>query len=907
MQSGGVYDPDSLDNAQRVDELTELCNALKEQLATKELNEYEQEVRLRDLRLQLKELSSVEEKLVLANRNARVLEEENNSLIVKLKMGENTESGTSPVRVEALKLIEENNSLRAEIQELRSVVSKAQQKEFQLDQKFQSLYEQQERVESQIYALKKRNSELEEKLREEEHQWSVAKESWESERARSLQDYEELLASVKRFDGSTQQRDIFDGKDRLNDHSLQQALLKEDVAELEEKLRLTEERFRAKEREWWQVEANLRNEINALKDGKDCGEIDVYRAIQDQLDSFKQEVTTYVERKPACSFNKKSPFIDGSQVEDWDERVSELEAEIRLKEQQIDCLKAANNSSTNKNTVLTRENEQLQKEIDRLHFRNSCIEENASELEVRVKELEVLVASAEKKSLPSNRNTIVNETNVGECMDAEIKALHNENERLRTSLNHCNQQISALKAANEEHANANETLRSEHQSEVSKLILQNESLQQRLLQRSSRGEHGADSAYGNIDASCRENETRTRARCANDSNIFDRLLKNKMDSVEDLMRVLESAWSEEEGMRKQLKYLARRGQGGLSLLGNDPRLNEEILSHLRRLEHDERLQNNLMHPLRGRQSDGQEAEILRRLHDGIDGHKQPDTPREGGIDGRTKGSAESVAKPHNLTDGKEQKLQELNDQLRALRESNDGLWRQLVTLRDNGREAHGRNSGKKKSISPRRSARPRSVEPLAYCQPATQVAEEKRRNPVAVGAHLAVTVVELSDISRNGRSVTTPGYVVVKVKSMKEKYKTSVKQLAPTVRFNETFFFYLAQPDEDVITLHVFYKPKGSSREYHIGDASFTMATLYRGIPRRRIAVVAQNPGTRDARKAAQVEVVLQSDDFGVLTTPSTAEIEDENLRFKELLRRVEVSVPENLHCVDVLMAMNNS
>ncbi|KAG5468717.1 hypothetical protein CUR178_01552 [Leishmania enriettii] len=161
---------------------------------------------------------------------------------------------------------------------------------------------------------------------------------------------------------------------------------------------------------------------------------------------------------------------------------------------------------------------------------------------------------------------------------------------------------------------------------------------------------------------------------------------------------------------------------------------------------------------------------------------------------------------------------------------------------------------------------------------------------------------------RNGRPITEPGYVIIKLKSIKEKYKTSVKTLSSVIRFDETFVFYLAQPDQDVITLHVFFhKPRGGSREFHIGDACFSMATLYRGVTRRRIAPVVQSPGTKEARRAAQVEVLLQTDDFGKMMEPTKEEVEEESMRFKVLVKKFENGTPEMLHAVDVYMASNRA
>ncbi|AAZ10799.1 C2 domain containing protein [Trypanosoma equiperdum] len=892
------------DDRQSIDELSDLCASLKEQLAAKELNEYEQEVRLRDLRQQLKELSDVEGKLILANRNARVLEEENNALLMKLKSGETADTSGTSFRAEAVKLIEENSSLRSEVHELRGLLNKAQQRESHLDQRCKNINEQQEKNDLQVSLLKKRNAELEEQLHEVQHQWLLAKETWENERSRNLQDYEELLASVKRFDGTAQQRENWDVKTRGSNQHLQQALLKEDIAELEEKLQLAEERYRAKEREWREMEAALRVEISTLQGNNIGTGGDVYRAIQHQLDSFKHEVTVFrEERKPGRMKNKLR--LGDPSVDDVDDKVSEIDDSDASRESRIQSLEVLNGNISRKNELLMRENEELHKEIEHLHLRNSRAEEEYNDLEVRVKELEIALVSTEKElSLQKGYN--INREKDSRCYDVhEMKAVLDENEQLRDSLLEYTRQISSLKAANEEQLAASESSRSEYQAEIAKLLLQNESLQQRLLLRNSRNNSAGELAHDSNDLGNGENEQRPRTRGVSEATVIDKFLKDKLDSTEDFMRSLETAWSEEDEAKRKMRRMSlqdfyketEQRQNSLQLLQSEKnRLSNEIVD----LRHANKSKENRIHELQ------ESLSVLKRhlTNDGL-GIVQGEPMRGSGIESRMRRLEEALAQKEQseVAEKRDKKLQELNDQLFALREANDGLWKQLVSIKDERQEGQ-RHQSRRNSRSTRRSARRRSMEQLAY-PPASPHLADKKKNAVAAGAHLAVTIVELRDLMKNGRPIIEPGYVVIKVKSVKEKYKTSVKELSSAIRFNETFYFYLAQPDEDVITLHVFYKSKGNSREHHVGDAAFTMATLHRGVPRQRVAIVAQNPGTRDARRAAEVEVTLQSDDFGMLSTPTLAQIEEDNIRFKELQKRVEMNSPESLHCVDVLMAMN--
>nr|CCC90094.1 unnamed protein product [Trypanosoma congolense IL3000] len=897
----------TFDSRQSIEELNELCANLREQLAAKELNEYEQEVRLRELRQQLKELSDIEGKLILANRNARVLEEENNSLLMKLKAGDMGDSVTTQFRPEAVKLIDENNALRSEVQELRALLNKVQHRETQFDQKGKNVNDQQEKIDLQTALLKKRNSELEEQLQEVQHQWLLAKETWENERSRNLQDYEELLASIKRFDGTAQQRDNYDGKEYGGSQHLQQALLKEDIAELEEKLQLCEERSRAKEHEWHRMEAALRHEISMLKGNSVGSGGDVYRVIQQQLDSFKDEVSSFREVRKSSDIMRDRLHMDTYQTDCGDDKMTYFEYDDGAKESRIQSLEALNSNISKKNELLMRENEHLHKEIGQLHLRNSRIEEESNELEVRIKELEITLASTEKDlashkahGTPGNRGTGYYDIN-------EMKSTLEENEQLRASLLECNKQIALLTAASEENVVANESIRVAHQAEVARLLSQNENLQQRVLLLSSRRNSAGELIRDSNDFNIKENEQRSLMKTIPESMVLDKFLKERSESTEDFMRALETAWSEEQDARRKIKRIiqqdmhkeSERRQSNLQLLQSEKhRLSHEIVDLRQANKNKEfriqELQDSL-NALKKRLSD---EDANNRLHsDALKGTL---------IEDRMRRLEEALThKEHSgIAHKKDQKLKELNGQLSALREANDGLWKQLVSLKDERNESQ-RQQSRRNSRSTRRSARRRSMERISHPPPSPPLVERKK-NAVASGAHLAVTIVELRDLMRSGRPITEPGYVIIKVKSVKEKYKTSIKELVSAIRFNETFYFILAQPDEDVIPFHVFYKPKGNSREYHVGDAAFTMATLHRGVPRRRVAIVAQNPGTRDARRAGEVEIVLQSDDFGMLSTPTMAQIEDDNIRFKELQKRIEMNSPESLHCVDVLMAMNS-
>lgn len=186
--------------------------------------------------------------------------------------------------------------------------------------------------------------------------------------------------------------------------------------------------------------------------------------------------------------------------------------------------------------------------------------------------------------------------------------------------------------------------------------------------------------------------------------------------------------------------------------------------------------------------------------------------------------------------------------------------------------------------------------------------EEEGHLPCAVeeGAHLCVTIIQVEELRSHGQSLTQDsGEVFIKLKSLKEKYKTSLRPFSrPAVHFGEAFQFYLAQPHQDVISLHVYFKSHSvPPREYHIGDCCFSLQTLFKGIPRERRAPIVENAATPIAVIAGTVTVQLRTDDFGVSRVPTAKEIEDEQLRFQKRVELYQKYAPEKLHTVDVFMA----
>lgn len=937
MQSVELLQRKNLEYKQKIDELNDLSAQLKEQLAAKEVIEYEQEMRIRELKNQLKAFGDLEDKLCLANRNARVLEEENNSLLIQLKSAGGGVSGrTADTRVEALSLINENRQLQSDIEYLRETLDKAHQREQQLDQKCKGYIKEQENADTQILILKKQNNELEEQLRELENQWSLSKEAWEAERGHYIQDYDELLASVQRFDNVAQHRDSRDVKERGSDNHIQHAFLKEDIAELEEKMRVMEKNFQTKEREWRQVEFALREEINFLKGKKETGGNEMYRAFQDQLDLFKEEVSAFRGEQRLGRSTRNFPVERGISCASDDEQSTVFELEIKSKIARIETLEEISETLDKKNKMLNKENEKLREEIEKLRDQCARLEERTSEREVRIKELEVLVATGQRNGGLSNATEFNLGENCEKYTDAEKKNMIKGSNALFTGANANLSRGVELKPFDMHKPAASAARESNRSIRTDGVLPPNNGYRVAVSTRNSAKNSDPGLLHDNEDFML-ENEQFVRKRGVMDTALFDKFAKERMDYIEDFMRTLETSWTNEEEAKRKLRKAVHQNAELISVIENSGEYysrNKDLRSgnqqsngldaqsqrdfQLSQNEKDEiKLQVN------GLQLDNKvKDDKIQKLQDKLDllekevkensQSMRRNADLSGGSDSGTRrkkfdaSTADAGLNQDELSKSKDRRIQELNNQLVTMREANDGLWKQLVDLQSGAKESSGRALSRPNSRSPRRNARRHSLEHLVYSQSSTHLSEERRRKAIADGAHLAVTVVELSDVLRNGKPITEPGYVIIKVKSVKEKYKTSVKELASVVRFDETFVFYLAQPDEDIITLHVFYKPKNSSREYHVGDACFSMASLYRGVPRQRIAIVAQNPGTKDARRSAFVEVIMQSDDFGKMMIPTEAELEDEKLRFSELMKRIEITMPENLHRADVLMSTND-
>lgn len=914
---------------------TELAT-LKEQLSEKELKVYELELRVKDLKAEVKDLSDAKDKLAIANRNARVLEEENNGLHSKLRALEGEHgayTGTTETS-EAQNLIRENSELRNTLREKQFAADKAAEeyrlKEAGIDRTIKDLSEARERLalenERQAKELESVRREFVEVQRQLDEERETARETndlWHQEKERYIQRLEELSSGIKRAEGMrSPKKDARAPRDRGTDEPLSVMLLKEEVSELEGKLKEAQEALWRKEKEWLSSEAALKSEIAALQGtpGAEAkSDTEIYRALQSQIASLKEEITTLRgERRQSRLFNPVDFETESVYPYMESERGSSIRPSPRIAE-------VPNQRAAQMYSSAVQENDGLRHEIDHLKVKMIGMQSAIDEKTVRCQELEVMLAAAKKNpagalqvggpSYGEGKRRGEQPSATPSRTSSTLQPPADEANVLRRKVRELQTVVDAQKAAQEQKDTINSVRQKECLRQIEELLLETE----RLREVANNARNGGDEAGGN----------------GTDMDSVMRLSKDKRDSVEDVMRLLEAAWAAEDEARRLLR---KANYEAAAMANQDAFKDEEIRrlqkalddmeDRLRDAQADRDALDKLRDDLRDR--DDRIADLERIIRDLEKGNRDLEN-RARAADGdhdnyrnklkRKENEAKDLANKiadlqrqlRDLEDdrkaanrARDNAVDDLNRRLEDTRRENDQLRRQLAAPRDSPRRdwsANARSGTPRMSTrSPRVSARVRSPE-LALSHLSVRSSEERKRNAVPEGAHLAVTIVELADVLRNGRPITEPGYIIIKLKSIKEKYKTSVKELASVVRFDETFVFYLAQPDQDVITLHVFYKPKSSSREYHIGDACFSMATLYRGVTRQRIAPVAQNPGTQEARRAAQVEVLLQTDDFGKMTVPTEAEVEDERLRFNELVSKLEDSAPEKLHAADVYMA----
>lgn len=863
----------------------EQVRSLKEQLSQREFKIGELEIRVKDLFSEAKDL---DEKLRIANRNARVLEEENSNFHLRLKSFEKGDEVASflPHQKEAMQLIQENESLRGSLADAESRARDAgimnRENDNIYNKQLRSITEECEKMQrerareiKELENTRHQCAELQRLLDEEQETAKATRDLLEQERERHQQKLDELVGSMKRNDKLLASRDVRT-KDGYVKEPVQQTVLKEEVAELEQKLRATQQRLWDKERDYSNLLSSHKKELFARPSSEIGAQADreVFRALKDQVKSLQEEIESLrLERHSS----RMVPVIriDGGESIPMTEIGS-----VNITPQ------TSSSKWMDQYNILAKVNEELRDEIDR-HKANLLRLQNVSdEKDLRCKELEAQIYTTRNRNTnhsPAPLSSRLSpsggeQSNVkGHSVDQEAVIPSNKTAELKRRILELEVELRNLKGSQEQKDTINGVRMKELQKQVDELLVENDHMRQ------------GNEARRTVDDGSIPLLT---------SDTIDgvmRLTKDKRESVEEVMRLLEVSWESDDDSRRQL----RRARYHNAAMVNNEAMKDEEIRRLQKIIED--LENRLNDMSKARDEVADLKTSVKDLREATDDLKKRNRALDSENDKLRRQAEDSEKKRDASLQKEERRVDDLSRRMDALKDENEQLKRRLAAQRSAGSQPISpRISGRSPRPSPRRRTPEKT---MALSQLSVRSMDEQRRSAVPEGAHLAFTVVELAGVLRNGRPITEPGYIIIKLKSIKEKYKTSVKDLSSVIVFDETFVFYLAQPDQDVITLHVFYKVKGSSREYHIGDACFSMATLYRGIPRQRIAPVVQNPGTKDARRAAQVEVHLQTDDFGKMMDPSDAEIEDEELRFKELVKKFESSAPERLHATDVYMA----
>ncbi|KAG5491679.1 hypothetical protein JIQ42_01585 [Leishmania sp. Namibia] len=848
---------------------------LKGQLSEKEFRIGELENRVKDLFNEAKEL---DEKLRIANRNARVLEEENSNYHIRIKNFEKKDvtSGLFPIQKEAVKLIQENEELRQLLAEaerrVRQISCRDRDTDREADKKVRELQSECERMHKErlreykeLESTRHQCADLRKRLDDGEETLKTAREQWDQERERYQQRIDELLDFNRRTERPFETRAVRCRADDVEE-PLEQFLLKEEVAQLEKKLKEEQHKGWEKERSWVCTENELRHRISELQASSESegrNEKALFHAMKDQVKALQDEIQALRSDRrgsrwtqgaaigPTSAPSTVAPAMRSVELEEWAARYDSV----------------------------SRENDNLRDQAEAAKLRILELQNVVDERAIACKEMEVRLAAAQKQltiasfvpsaDRPSSTHSTSERSYGSRATDAQHTQVDVHRVRvLQQRVRDLEEALERISSAQEQKETISHARIKEYEKQIMELLQENENLR--------------DAGRAQVDSNSRDT-------VMNSLDGVMRLTKDKREAVEEVMRLLEFAWDSDDEARRQLR---RAKYQGVTMASQDAAKDDEI-QRLQKCVSD--LEWKLRDiEKRAHDSDDLKDAVddLRKQNRGLAGENDKLRKRIGDLE---KSKEELERQQSTKQNGASRRAEQLQAEV-------DDLTRRLANARKVGSRPV---SPRPSTHSPRLSARLRTPEAAVLSHLSVRSTDEQRRSAIPEGAHLAVTVVELADMLRNGRPITEPGYVIIKLKSIKEKYKTSVKTLSSVIRFDETFVFYLAQPDQDVITLHVFYKPRGGSREFHIGDACFSMATLYRGVTRRRIAPVVQSPGTKEARRAAQVEVLLQTDDFGKMMEPTKEEVEEESMRFKELVKKFENGTPEMLHAVDVYMASN--
>ncbi|CCW66527.1 unnamed protein product [Phytomonas sp. Hart1] len=889
----------------------------KEQQPAKDLKIYELELLVKDLKTELKECNGLKDKLELANRNSCVLEEENVNLIRTLKTMGNvkTDSQNSTTSAGAMKLISENEDLRRALENSLSDLEKTKEGFQDLVLKLEGQIRQ---ISEERDNIAKENERLVKDLDSSRHQYFELKNALDDELAISkaeigvlLREKERLVEKNDYVISSKKSTDVSKGGN-LESHSksdaasisLKERLLKEDVEELEVKLKASAERLWQKENEWLLAEAKFRSEISALRDNKNkkTNDKEVYRALHDQISTLKRDLAALRENTFSVCRNLNTKHVRKDfalfSTEDMMINIDSSNPSIDLINKDENILPQSQVVLQNRVNSLIKERDDLHEDLDNLKTTLLQFLSDIEDRDIYCKELEIKLATSnqlnyttiqtkpdsplvldyglERKSKHLTRNSKFTQ-------DAEVKALKGELKELQGQLND-------LHAIQEQKDAIHNVRLTEYQRQIEELLDENNSLCQRLKS-----------------SSCEK----TRLNINGQDGLEDVLdfLRDKRESVDEVMCHLESMWAKEEEASRQIR---KSNNQGIAMTRYDA-IKEDDMRQLQRtivdLENQlvtEQSNHNLIDKLRGElvQKNNEilflsdEINILSEdLHDAKRNTLVSSriSEREGRISKRRSRSARTVSSRRSHVNTHDSKINALEQQLVQARSEINLIHSHIL-------KSSGRGMSASKQVTSINS-QVGTPEKTVLLHNTTHSSEGTSKIEILEGAHLAITIVELSNLMRKGCLITDPGHVIIKLKSMKEKYKTSVKELKTIIKFDEAFHFFLAKPTQDVITLHVFYKSKNNSYLYHIGDACFSMATLCRGVPRRRTVPVVQYPGTDDACRAAGIEIILQTNDFGRIHHPSDAELKEEDLRYKNLTENFEKTAPEKLHAVDIYMA----
>eukprot|EP00758_Cryptobia_borreli_P002454 Tbor_TRINITY_DN3043_c0_g1::TRINITY_DN3043_c0_g1_i1::g.17370::m.17370 len=162
-------------------------------------------------------------------------------------------------------------------------------------------------------------------------------------------------------------------------------------------------------------------------------------------------------------------------------------------------------------------------------------------------------------------------------------------------------------------------------------------------------------------------------------------------------------------------------------------------------------------------------------------------------------------------------------------------------------------------------------------------------------ARLAVTIKEVSKLSRNGKEVEK-GMPFVKIKSSMEKCCTKPVRYSKQAVYDETFTFDLAKPENDVLRISVINDE--FAKNYQYGEVLISLARLQKGVSRQMTVMFFQNAETKKAIFGGYITLIIRSDDFGS-TYP--IDIQEEIHWYNRLKVFFQHYAVEKMHAIDVV------